>query len=104
MTNQPPRKSGESGEDYMFRAILAKYGHTVTEAQLRRDGVRISMDGIGTCDCWISKADDYIRFVTRCGAHDLTCRMYRASKDPVDRAEDERARAAALTSESQRSG
>ena len=40
------------------------------------------------CNCWVSRATEFVRFVARRGGHSVSCPGYRESRDPVDRAED----------------
>ena len=42
-----------------------------------------------SCKCWVSTMDDSFIFGARWGAHDLDCVLYRPSRDPVDRLEDD---------------
>lgn len=41
------------------------------------------------CNCYVQHLSDYLQFVTRYGAHELSCPVYRESGDIVDRHHDE---------------
>ncbi len=42
-----------------------------------------------TCNCYVSTLAPHAQFTLRYGSHETTCPVYRESKDPVDRKQDE---------------
>ncbi len=41
-----------------------------------------------TCNCWVAKETEEVRFGIHYGAHCVTCPQFNVSMDPVDRAND----------------
>jgi len=48
------------------------------------------------CACYVSTMTPEAQFVTRYGAHELSCPAYQESRDPVDRAYDREERMAGI--------
>jgi hypothetical protein len=40
------------------------------------------------CKCYVRFLNEHARFMTRYGAHSLSCPVYRESRDPVDQIND----------------
>lgn len=41
-----------------------------------------------SCNCYVTRLDEIVRFTLRLGAHERDCMIYRPSLDPVDHQQD----------------